>query len=594
MSHREFLSSRKALLAVSWVSAAALLVACGGSGNDTPSEPPIPQLTAAASSVFSGACADLTPRISSLANTSITAVTTVAAGSLTLASATVSIEEHCRVQGSMFTRVSPVDGQTYAIGFEMRLPKNWNGRFFHQGNGGLDGNVGTAQGNFGGGVLTNALKQGFAVLSSDAGHSGAQNANAMFGLDPQARADYGYAAVGKLTPMAKSVINAAYGKNPDRSYFGGCSNGGRHAMVAASRYPTEYDGYLAGAPGYNLPKAAVANIAGALLYASNITTTTVTSAANLATAMTDTERKLVSNSVLAKCDALDGATDGLIQDTTACQAAFDINRDVLTCTATRDGTCLTTGQKTMLSKIFSGATTSSGALIYSSFPWDSGYSGGSLLTPTNTGAAGWEFDAPFSRDANAVAMIFNTPPGTPAGFNGFNFVLGANIDALTLGTTATSGIYTESAMSFMAPPNPTLLGTLKNRGAKIMAYHGVGDAIFSVNDTEAWIKGLNANNGGDASNFARLFRVPGMGHCSGGPATDQFDMLTPLVAWVERGVAPESIIATARGAGNAGGVNLDVPATWAANRTRPLCAYPKVARYKGSGSVEDAANFSCL
>ena len=592
MSYRNYLSRHKVALAVSLTSAAALLVACGGSGDGALATTPLPQLTAATPSAFSGTCADLAPRISSQANTSITAVTTVAAGSLTLASGTVSIEEHCRVQGSMFTRVSPVDGQTYAIGFEMRLPKNWNGRFFHQGNGGLDGNVGTAQGNIGGGVLTNALKQGFAVLSSDAGHNGAQNTNAMFGLDPQARADYGYAAVGKLTPMAKSVINAAYGKAPDRSYFGGCSNGGRHAMVAASRYPTDYDGYLAGAPGYNLPKAAVANIAGALLYASNITTATVTSIADLATAMTDTERKLVSNAVLAQCDALDGAADGLIQDTNACQAAFDINRDVRTCTGARDGTCLTAGQKTTLAKVFSGPTTSSGALIYSSFPWDSGYSGGSSAGAMS-GVATWEFDAPFNRDASAVAMIFNTPPGTPAGFNGFNYVLGANIDTLTSGTTATSGVYTESAMSFMAPPNPTQLGTLKNRGAKIMAYHGVGDAIFSVNDTESWIKGLNTNNGGDASNFARLFRVPGMGHCSGGPSTDQFDMLTPLVAWVERGVTPDSIIATARGAGNAGGVNADVPATWAANRTRPLCAYPKVARYKGSGSVEEAANFSC-
>ena len=568
----------------------AALAACGGSDGPTTS---VPQLAPASAGVVSGTCADVATRITSLPNTSITAVTTVATGGLTLASGTVSIDEHCRVQGSMFTRVSPVDGQTYAIGFEMRLPKNWNGRFFHQGNGGLDGSVGTAQGNFGGGAVTNALKQGFAVLSSDAGHNGAQNANAMFGLDPQARADYGYAAVGKLTPMAKSVINAAYGKNPDRSYFGGCSNGGRHAMVAASRYPTDYDGYLAGAPGYNLPKAAVANIAGALLYASNITTATVTSAADLATAMTDTERKLVASSVLAQCDALDGAADGLIQDTNACQAAFDINRDVRTCTGARDGTCLTAGQKTTLSKIFTGATTSSGALIYSSFPWDSGYSGGSAGATPMSGAASWEFDAPFSRDASAVAMIFNTPPGTPTGFNGFNFVLGANIDTLTLGTTATSGVYTESAMSFMAPPNPTQLGTLRNRGAKIMAYHGVGDAIFSVNDTEAWIKGLNTNNSGDASNFARLFRVPGMGHCSGGPSTDQFDMLTPLVAWVERGIAPESIIATARGAGNAGGVNADVPAAWSTSRTRPLCAYPKVARYKGSGSIEDAANFSC-
>jgi len=158
---------------------------------------------------------------------------------------------------------------------------------------------------------------------------------------------------------------------------------------------------------------------------------------------------------------------------------------------------------------------------------------------------------------------------------------------------ASNSTYTESGMSFMTPPNPTDLSAVKNRGAKVMVYHGVSDPIFSVNDTVALIDGLNAANGGDATNFARLFRVPGMNHCSGGPATDQFDMITPLVAWVEQGQAPDQVVATARGAGNAGGVNADVPSTWSATRTRPLCVYPKVARYKGTGDIESAANFIC-
>ena len=166
----------------------------------------------------------------------------------------------------MFERKSPVDGQTYAIGFEMRLPLEWNGRFWYQANGGIDGSVVTATGNTsGGGPLTSALLQGFAVISSDAGHNGAQNP--IFGIDPQARLDYGYQAVGKLTPMAKRVIRAAYGKRPERSYIGGCSNGGRHTMVAAARYADQYDGYLVGSPGFNLPKAAVASIYGAQQYA---------------------------------------------------------------------------------------------------------------------------------------------------------------------------------------------------------------------------------------------------------------------------------------------------------------------------------------
>jgi hypothetical protein len=145
----------------------------------------------------------------------------------------------------------------------------------------------------------------------------------------------------------------------------------------------------------------------------------------------------------------------------------------------------------------------------------------------------------------------------------------------------------------MPPPHPSDLSVLKNRGAKIMIYHGTSDPIFSSDDTTSFYDALRTANGGDASNFARFYRIPGMNHCQTGPATDQFEMLTPLVNWVERGVAPDRVIATARGPGNAGRVNADVPAGWAANRTRPLCPYPQVARYNGSGSLDDAANFTC-
>jgi feruloyl esterase len=126
-----------------------------------------------------------------------------------------------------------------------------------------------------------------------------------------------------------------------------------------------------------------------------------------------------------------------------------------------------------------------------------------------------------------------------------------------------------------------------------MVYHGTSDPIFSSDDTQAWYEELAARHGGNAQNFARYYPVPGMNHCSGGPATDQFDMLTPLVNWVEKGQAPDSVVATARGPGNAASVNVDVPSTWAANRSRPLCPFPKVARYKGTGSLESADSFSC-
>ena len=272
--------------------------------------------------------------------------------------------------------------------------------------------------------------------------------------------------------------------------------------------PEQYDGYLAGAPGYRLPLAAIANIYGAQRYAS-----VATNPADISTGFTAVERSMVSAAVLAKCDALDGATDGLVQDTTACQAAFRLDRDVPTCTAGRDGTCLSAEQKTAIAPIFSGALDGSGKPFYSSFPYDSGLG--------TTGVAGWEFTAPVQRDSGAVAMIWGVPPANPTGFDGANFVFTGSIDDMLASVAATNATYKESALSFMLPPDPTNLAKLKNRGAKMMVYHGVSDAIFSPDDTTAWIDGVAKNNGGDASNFARFYRVPGMGHCSGGPSTDR-------------------------------------------------------------------------
>ena len=351
-------------------------------------------------------------------NTTITSTTTVPPGTLKVAGQDV--PEHCLATGKMFERVSPVDGKTYAIAFEMRLPKTWNGRFWHQGNGGIDGSVATASGTFGGGPLTSALLQGFAVLSSDAGHTLAQGGPA-FGVDPQARLDYGYQAVGKLTPMAKKLIELAYGKGPDRSYFGGCSNGGRHTLVAAARYAADYDGFLAGAPGYNLPIAALANIFGAQRYAT-VATGDPASPAGLETAFTAAERTTVANAVLARCDALDGLADGLVQDTGACQRRFSLFRHVPTCSGARDGSCLTLAQKIAIAPIFRGATLANGERFYAGFPYDSGLGGG--------GVPFWEFTAPLALDSGAVGIIFGVPPANPVGFNGPAFSLGGNIDAL--------------------------------------------------------------------------------------------------------------------------------------------------------------------
>ncbi|MFG0674182.1 tannase/feruloyl esterase family alpha/beta hydrolase [Delftia sp. WSY_7] len=546
---------------------ALLLSACGGSSDG------IAQLAEARPATLLS-CTDLAAKIS-FPNTRITAAETVAAG--TLAVAGKPIAEHCRVTGRMHERVSTVDGQNYAVGFEMRLPRDWNGRFFYQANGGLDGVVSTAVGALGGGPLGNALQMGFAVLSSDAGHAG--SLGPFFGLDPQARLDYGYQAVGKLTPMARSALQTAYGKGPDRSYLGGCSNGGRHAMVAASRYADQYDGIIAGNPGTRLPLAAIANIAGAQGYAKLATTPS-----DLGTGFTQAERRLVSQAVLARCDALDGATDGMVQAGAACQASFDLSRDVPTCGGARDGSCLSAEQKSTIAGLFKGATTSGGSRIYSSFPYDAGLD--------TAGWAGWKFSNPISRDSGAVAFIWQTPPESAASFNDAQFALNGSVDSMLAKVQATNGTFTESGLSLMMPPDYGKLPVLRNRGAKLMVYHGTADPIFSSDDTVQWYDTLRRNHG-DAADFARLYLVPGMNHCSGGPATDQFDMLSSLVAWVEKGQAPDRVIASARGAGNAGGANADLPANWSPTRTRPLCPHPLAARYNGSGDMESAASFSC-
>jgi feruloyl esterase len=576
------LAKNRPALAVVLLSGSVLgLSACGGSD-----EPPLPALSAATPGTLVS-CASLAAS-AALANTTITASTLVASGALAVTGVTTPMPEHCLVTGRMNQRTSAVDGKSYAIGFEMRLPTAWNGRYFYQANGGIDGSVVTATGGTGGGApVSNALQMGFAVLSSDAGHSGPP----WWGLDPQARLDYGYQAVGSLTPMAKNLIKAAYGKAPDRSYFGGCSNGGRHALIAAARYGDQYDGILSGAPGFHLPKAATAQLWKVQQYAS-IATSTLASGndaglPDISSSVTAAEWKLLGSKVTAKCDALDGLTDGIVSHTKACQTAFNLKTDVPSCTGSRDGTCLTEAQKTVLGNVFSGAKNSKGESTYANFYYDPGVAGSNYAL--------WHFTNSTTLDPGATAFIFTTPPSSQSAFlatTGLKYALNFSMDTDYPKIFATDATYTESPWSFMTPPNETDLSKLKSRGGKVLVYHGAADPIFSAADTVKWYDALQTANNGSATNFARYFNVPGMNHCSGGPATDQFDMLTSLVNWVEKAQAPDQVVAKARGAG-ANVVNAELPATWGAARARPLCAYPKVARYNGSGDIESASSFSC-
>jgi hypothetical protein len=389
--------------------------------------------------------------------------------------------------------------------------------------------------------------------------------------------------------MAKALIASAYGKQPDRSYIGGCSNGGRHAMVAAARYSDQFDGYLIGAPGYRLPNSALAQIWGAQQWAKLATpgatvkhpmvpNATLT---DLASSLTAQERQTVAIAILDKCDALDGVRDGMVQATQQCQSTFNLQRDVPTCVAERTGSCLSAAQKTTLASVMQGGKTKDGRTdLYSSFSLDPGIAGSNWAT--------WKFVNSLALDPLALGAVFSVPPGRVD-------PLTDDIDARLALMQAKNSTYVESGFDHMMPPWGKANSTrdLRARGGKMLMYHGVSDPIFSAEDTRRFVDNLQTSHDDTAADHVSYFPVPGMNHCSGGPAADQFDALTPLVQWVEYGQAPRSIIASVRGAGNPGGVNTELSKDWAANRTRPLCAYPTVAKFQGTGSTEDANNFKC-
>lgn len=501
--------------------------------------------------------------------------------------------EHAIVNGYMNERVSPVDGKTYRIGFQMRLPTAWSGRYYYQANGGIDGRVADAVGNAtGGGSALNDF--GCAVISSDAGHgddgSGLPISGATFGIDPQARLDYGYNAVAELTPMAKKLVKTYYGRFPDKSYFGGCSNGGRHTMVAASRYADEYDGFYAGDPGFNLPQAAIAQEWGVQQYATISDYDPETKRPDIYTSFLAADQAVVADAVLDQCDKLDGVVDGMVSDPLGCQEVFNIQTDVPTCEDPVDSNCLTYGKKSVIARVHAGAMDSQGYPLYTSFPWDPGI--------RSSGWPGWKFGASTTnRDPVAVGFIFTTPPQDPTVLTGLDNTLldyasnwngmGFDVDKDAPTIYATDDTYTESAMSFMTPPD-LLMKKLYAKKGKLIVVHGSADPVFSVQDTVNWYDALSAHFKKNTKDFARLFIVPGMGHCGGGPSCDRFELFDALVDWVEKGIEPDQVEARVNP------TSADVVAAgWDPERTRPLCAYPSFPVYEG-GDPEDASSFSCV
>ena len=349
-------------------------------------------------------------------------------------------------------------------------------------------------------------------------------------------------------------------------------------MVASTRYADEYDGFYAIAPGFNLPKTGVSQLWTAQQWAS-----IADSPDNLRSAVTPDELQVIADAVLERCDGIDRLRDGVVSDSERCQKFFDFQRDVPTCDEDRDGTCLTQEQKDVVERIFAGGTTSDGDEIYSPWPYDPGI--------TNGDWALWSQQLSSALGSMAYGFVFAAEPADPSILGDLpGFALSTDIDeaAESIRTAGSTG---ESSMSFMTPPDPTNLDELQANGGKMLVVHGASDAAFSADDTARWYGDVDKRYK-KAESFARYFQVPGMGHVSGGAATDQFDGLGAIVNWVEHGEAPDEIVAAARGEGNPGGANPEVPADWADDRTRLLCPYPEVARYV-DGDPENASSFAC-
>jgi hypothetical protein len=501
----------------------------------------------------------------------------------------VPLPAHCELTAVMHERVG-ADGQHYAIHFHLRLPGQWNGRFFFEGGGGTEGDLGAAIGFIQPGVPP-AVVQGYAVVSQDAGHDNRTNSvperggAAAFGLDPQARADYGGASLKPVALAAKAVLAIYYTRPPIHSYFVGCSKGGQEGMAFAQRYPEVFDGIIAGAPGFSLPRAAVAEVWDVQAFASLARRSTdgKIEPSSLPATFSDEQFAAVRDGILAACDADDGARDGITAAFSSCKWSR-VERELKrkACSSATSASCLSTAQIAVLGRVYGGAKDGTGKPLYSTWPLDAGAGSPGWriwkIGPANGTFAGINVTI----GAPALATIFTTPPTALAADPqaALDYALGFSFDRDAPRISATAGPFRRSAWADIAARSPHL-EAFRAHGGKLIVPQGASDPVFSLNDTLAWYREVDRIEHGKAADFVRVFPVPGMAHCSGGPSTDQFSAFDALVAWVEKGAAPERIIATA-GPGS----------PWP-GRTRPLCVYPKIGRYVGKGNIEDAANFRC-
>jgi hypothetical protein len=460
--------------------------------------------------------------------------------------------EFCRVQGV----IAPSSDSH--IEFEVWLPvSGWNGKYLGVGNGGFAGSIGYP-------ALAEAVANGYAASSTDTGHQAGGVDGAWALGHHEKMVDYGYRAIHETAEKAKLIVAAFYGGAPKRSYFSSCSNGGRQALLEAQRYPADYDGIIAGAPANFFTH----HLAGFAWNAQALDDAGYIPGAKL---------KLIESAALASCDAGDGVKDGVIDDPTKCH--FD--PAALQCKGDPSDSCLTEAQVASLKKIYAGPKNSKGEQL---FP---GYEPGG-----ETGLGGWApWITGFSPGKSAQLAFAN-------GFFGGMIFQDAAWDYRKMNFDGDMKVADDKGAQIFNATDPNLKA-FQDRGGKLLLYHGWSDAAIPPVNTINYYQSVVSKMGRKkAAEFVELFMVPGMQHCGGGPGPNDFGQISPAPAdpdrsmmkameqWVEKGVAPAKIVATKYKAdGNPSGGVL---------RTRPLCPYPAFAKYSGSGSTDDAANFSCV
>ena len=449
---------------------------------------------------------------------------------------------YCRLDGVIDRRTGAA-GTTYGIGFALAMPENWNGRFLFQGGGGLNGSVQPPPG----GSAAQAARRGSPAGSRSSAPIPAPGARGLRRQlhagpagEPRLRLRRGWTSRGAVR---KRILSQHYGTPPTRSYFAGCSTGGREAMLMAQRYPLYFDGIVSGAPAMRTSFSGIGDrwVAATL---NEIAPKNAQGQPVTREALSDRDKQTVMEGLANACDAGDGVKDGLIFNINACK----FNPKTLVCNGAQTDGCLSTAQAAALEKAFGGPKDSRGRQVYPGFLFDTGI---------------------------AVTQ------GLPGLLHGGQLPGGAGVATVGMDVdAAVEQALANPAESLTATSRWTNLNAFSGHGGKLIFWHGVSDPWFSALDTIDYYERMTKANGGpeQVRNWSRLFLSPGMGHCAGGPALDSFDALSAIVRWVENGVAPESLAATGRA----------FP-----GRSRPLCAYPLHAHYKGSGNPDVAANFEC-